>query len=72
MDEETRRERLINTLDNATSFSVDDLHPYYHYNISVAAVTVDTGPFSFQASIHMPERGWFHHYKSVGSLPSCL
>ena len=50
-------ERRINTLSNATVFAVDDLHPYYHYNVSVAAMTVDIGPFSFQVKVHMPEAG---------------
>ncbi|CAI8037191.1 Phosphatidylinositol phosphatase PTPRQ [Geodia barretti] len=54
-EEETMTERRINTLSNATVFAVDDLHPYYHYNVSVAATTVDIGPFSFQVKVHMPE-----------------
>lgn len=39
-----------------TSLSIIDLHPYYNYNVSVAAVTVDEGvksTFVFQ----MPEDG---------------
>ena len=56
-EEETMTERRINTLSNATVFAVDDLHPYYHYNVSVAATTVDIGPFSFQVKVHMPEAG---------------
>lgn len=31
---------------NNTSLSLNDLHPYYTYSVSVAAVTVEVGPYS--------------------------
>ena len=48
---------LINTHDDATLLTVDNLHPYYLYTISVAAVSVGVGPFSFTKTILMPEAG---------------
>ena len=34
---------------------LEDLHPYFEYDISVAATTVATGPFSSEISVNMPE-----------------
>lgn len=36
---------------------VHDLHPYYSYQVSVAAYTVDTGPYSTTISYQMNEDG---------------
>jgi len=38
-----------------TSLTVNDLHPYYHYNLLVAAVTTAAGPFSNSVPLLMPE-----------------
>ena len=57
VEKETGIRRLINTLNNGTDFSVGGLHPFYHYNVSVAAVTVDQGPFSLASCVQMPETG---------------
>jgi len=40
-----------------TSLTVNDLHPYYHYNLLVAAVTTEAGPFSNILLVLMPEDG---------------
>ena len=34
-----------------------DLQPYTNYSISVAAVTVDIGPFSSEITVEVPESG---------------
>ena len=57
MEEETTIQTWFNTTDNSTFFNVDTLHPYYRYNVSVAAVTVGIGPFSIQTSVRMPATG---------------
>ena len=36
---------------------IEPLHPYYTYKFSVAAVTVDVGPFTSQVTLQMPEAG---------------
>ena len=40
-----------------TSLTVGFLHPYYQYQVSVAAVTVGQGPFSNTTTIQMPQDG---------------
>lgn len=40
-----------------TSATVSSLHPYYTYNLSVAAYTVAMGPFSVPVSLQLPESG---------------
>lgn len=40
-----------------TEFFIYSLHPYYLYNLSIAAVTVDTGPFSDPAVVRTLETG---------------
>lgn len=37
--------------------NISDLHPFYTYQVNVAAVTVDTGPFSPTLTFTMPEDG---------------
>ena len=41
--------------------TVQDLHPYYTYQVSVAAYTVDVGPYSATASYQMKEDGIIKH-----------
>ena len=45
------------TSDSSTHWIVKGLHPYYAYQVSVAAVTVGLGPFSHQVAVRMPEAG---------------
>ena len=61
IEEERMIERVENATNNTTVFSLDGLHPYYHYTISVAAVTVAVGPFNTPEIIHMPPAGMFPH-----------
>ena len=42
---------------NVTQVTLSNLHPFYTYNCSIAAVTVGTGPFSEYISIRLPEAG---------------
>lgn len=39
------------------SISLNYLHPNYHYNVTVSAVTVASGPYSYGIVIHLPEDG---------------
>ena len=42
---------------SSISMNISDLHPFYTYQVSVAAVTVDAGPFSPTLTFTMPEDG---------------
>ena len=39
------------------SLNISSLHPYYTYNITVAAVTISPGPYGVLLTIRMPEDG---------------
>ncbi len=52
---ETRLEFTLTP--NATIQVVYNLHPYYTYQLSVAAVTIGQGPFSTEYTITTPEDG---------------
>ena len=41
---------------------IDELHPFYTYNCSVAAQTIGLGPFSTEVVIRMPEDGKYKVY----------
>ena len=56
-EEETMTTTLLNTSDDSTIFFLDELHPYYNYIISVAAVSVGRGPFSSQSTVQLPATG---------------
>jgi len=49
-------QHIQNTTTN-TAITAENLHPYYNYRISVAAVTVATGPFSEVLSQQTPQDG---------------
>ena len=40
-----------------TTLNISDLHPYYTYTITVAAVTIGPGPYGVALTIRMPEDG---------------
>ena len=40
-----------------TAWNILNLHPYYTYTITVAAVTIGPGPYSVALTIRMPEDG---------------
>ena len=42
---------------NATEISIKNLHPFYSYKFTVAAVTVSHGPFSNPITLMMPPLG---------------
>ena len=44
----------------AASVTVPTLHPFYTYNCTVAAFTVEEGPHSVAVTITMPEDGTFY------------
>ena len=43
--------------ETTTQITVDGLHPYYHYTLRVAAVTIAVGPFSDPVTIQLLESG---------------
>ena len=43
-----------------TKITIASLHPYYVYEVSVAAVTIDTGPFSPVLIVTTDEAGNVH------------
>ena len=53
-----------------TSYTAKNLHPYFIYTYSIAAFTVDTGPYSLQMSVRMPEAGKIKIFKML--LLKCL
>ena len=52
---ETNRSFSLNSI--STQTTVTNLHPFYLYNFTVAAVTVASGPYSVQQSIRTLEDG---------------
>ena len=40
-----------------TALNISGLHPYYTYNLTVAAVTIGPGPYGVVLTIRMPEDG---------------
>ena len=44
-------------MSNDTNVTVQPLHPFYSYNLAVAAQTLGLGPFSSPIQIEMPEDG---------------
>lgn len=54
----TGREIILRTAGNETEVLFEGLHPAYLYNCTVAAVTVDEGPFSAHIGVMTEEAGW--------------
>ncbi len=54
VDTVTGETLTLNT--TATFITVNSLHPFYTYTLSVAAFTTDTGPLA-EVSITLPEDG---------------
>ena len=49
---------------NNTTITAENLHPYYNYHISVAAVTIAAGPYTELHSLLTPQDGemvYLHH-----------
>jgi len=49
----------------STSLTAESLHPYYSYNITVAAVTIGVGPFSAERTAQTSEDGQWMNNSSV-------
>ena len=53
------------TVLNILQTTLTDLHPYYNYQVTVAAITIGLGPYSTEATVQLPEAGQFrasHNY----------
>lgn len=51
--------QLQQTVD-ASPMVVSSLHPYYTYEVELAAVTIAVGPYSLPVSFQLPEDGELH------------
>lgn len=49
--------RIFTNTSSYEQITLLDLHPYYTYSVSVAAETIDTGPFSNNITIQLAEEG---------------
>ena len=45
------------TIQNSLQTTLTDLHPYYNYQVTVAAITIGLGPYSTEATVQLPEAG---------------
>ena len=45
------------TVQNTLQTTLTDLHPYYNYQVTVAAITIGLGPYSTEATVQLPEAG---------------
>ena len=54
VEAETATETLV-TLDDVLSHTVQDLHPFYNYEVEIAGVTIGDGPFSDPVRAQLPE-----------------
>ena len=59
LEVDTGTQSSYNTSNNSNNFTLQSLHPYYLYHISVAAATVGLGPYSPVETIRMQETGLF-------------
>ena len=57
LEEETDTQTWLSTSNSSTNITVESLHPYYSYRVSVAAYSVGLGPYSLEKSVQMPESG---------------
>ena len=56
---------LIQREANHTELLIDSLHPYYEYNVSIAAETVAVGPFSESQTVRTLEDSEFDSTHNV-------
>lgn len=54
---ETETEQHYQEVSISPSLTLSDLHPFYTYQISVAAVTIGVGPYSALTTFRMLEAG---------------
>ena len=66
----TKTGQQIQRTTTNTAITAENLHPYYNYRISVAAVTVATGPYSAVHSLQTEQDGKhiYTHQNSVFSI----
>ena len=57
---------------STTSLVVQNLHPYYTYEVLVSAHTVDTGPFSSPVSVVTPQDSKFCVHVCVSIVCVCM
>ena len=51
-----------------THITLADLHPFYTYSCSVAAETIDIGPFTAELTTQMPEDGKYNAKVLISSV----
>lgn len=56
---ETKEKGTLKT--STTKATVENLHPFYTYNISVTAITIDVGPYSLPIMVKTLEDGQSFH-----------
>ena len=54
---EVETETNVSLTSISTQITLTDLHPFYTYRISVAAVTISPGPYSVQVSLRTLQDG---------------
>ena len=54
---ETDTDAQLQHISTENSTIIGPLHPFYTYKFSVAAVTVQVGPFTSQVTLQLPEAG---------------
>ena len=71
----------LTELDSASQFQqtsdtspmvVSSLHPFYTYEVEIAAVTVAVGPYSPPVSFQLPEDGELRHVSQHGIRASSM
>lgn len=68
----TDEDIIISTNSTRTEISVDNLHPFYSYKFTVAAVTISHGPFGQPVTVVMPPLGKLSMPKHFTSKPHPL
>ena len=56
---------ILQLSSESTQVNVTNLHPFYNYNCSVAAETINVGPFSDYLPVQLDEYGMHHHHDFV-------
>ena len=51
---------LMHYSTNQTQTTIESLHPFYTYNFTVTAVTVEKGPYTDVITIQTHQQGWLY------------
>lgn len=62
---EVEGETSFNLASTSTQVTVTNLHPFYTYRISVAAITISPGPYSTQVTITTLQDGMYVVHREV-------